>query len=128
MTTGTDRKDVYTKVTERIISDLEQGVRPWLKPWNAEHAAGRITRPLRHNGTPYQGVNVLLLWGEAFARGYSAPIWMTYRQAQELGGHVRKGGSGSLVVYADRITKTEEGDNGEEATHGRRDYCEAAAS
>jgi antirestriction protein ArdC len=51
---GVDRKDVYTKVTERIIADLEQGIRPWMKPWNAEHAAGRITRPLRHNGTPYR--------------------------------------------------------------------------
>ena len=37
---GVSRKDVYTKVTECIISDLEQGVRPWMKPWNGEHAAG----------------------------------------------------------------------------------------
>ena len=36
---GVGRKDVYTKVTERIISDLEQGIRPWMKPWSAEHAA-----------------------------------------------------------------------------------------
>ncbi len=53
--TETTRKEVYTRVTERIISDLEQGVRTWLKPWSAEHAAGRIKRPLRHNGTPYRG-------------------------------------------------------------------------
>ena len=52
-TANVDRQDVYTKVTERIISDLEQGIRPWMKPWSAEHAAGRCTRPLRHNGTPY---------------------------------------------------------------------------
>ena len=49
-----DSKDVYTRVTERIISDLERGIRTWLKPWSAEHAAGRITRPLRHNSTPYR--------------------------------------------------------------------------
>ena len=99
--------DVYRRVTQKIIADLEQGVRPWLKPWNAEHAAGRITRPLRHNGLPYSGVNVLMLWLEAEAKGYSAPLWMTFKQAQELGGHVRKGQHGSLVVYANRLKKTE---------------------
>ena len=99
--------DVYTRVTQKIIADLEQGVRPWLRPWNAEHAAGKISRPLRHNGQPYAGVNVLMLWMEATEKGYSAPIWMTFRQAQELGAHVRKGEHGSLVVYANTITQTE---------------------
>ena len=101
------KQDVYEKITSRIVVDLEQGVRPWLKPWNAEHAAGRITRPLRANGQPYQGINVLMLWGEAVTKGYAAPIWVTFRQAQELGAHVRKGEQGSLVVYADRIRRTE---------------------
>lgn len=111
---GTERTDVYTRVTERIVADLEKGIRAWLKPWHAEHAAGKITRPLRHNGTPYRGVNVLLLWGEAVAKGYAAPLWMTYKQAQELGAHVRKGERGALVVYANSITKTETGENGED--------------
>lgn len=102
-----EKTDVYQRITDRIVSELEQGVRPWLKPWNAEHAAGRITRPLRFNGVPYQGINVIMLWSEAMAKGYAAPIWMTFRQAKELGGHVRKGEKGSLVVYADRIRKTE---------------------
>lgn len=109
------RTDVYTRVTSKILADLEQGVRPWLKPWNAEHAAGRITRPLRANGQPYRGVNVLLLWGEAEAKGYNAPIWITYKQAATLGGQVRKGEHGSLVVYADRFTKTETDDQGQES-------------
>jgi antirestriction protein ArdC len=109
-----EKQDVYTRVTERIIADLEQGVRSWLKPWHSEHAAGKITRPLRHNGTPYNGINILLLWGEALAKGYAAPIWMTYKQAQELGANVRKGEKGSLVVYANRITKTETNEAGED--------------
>ena len=110
--TPVPRTDVYTRVTNKIIADLEQGVRTWIKPWNAEHAAGRITRPLRQSGTPYRGVNVLLLWCEAVDKGFNAPIWMTFRQAQELGANVRKGEHGSLVVYADRFTKTETDDNG----------------
>lgn len=105
-----ERKDVYTRVTERIIADLEQGVRTWMKPWSAEHTAGRITRPLRHNGVPYRGMNILLLWGEAVLKGYAAPMWMTFKQALELNAHVRKGEHGSLVVYANTVTKTEHDD------------------
>ncbi len=105
----TERADVYTRITNRIVSDLEQGVRTWLQPWNAGHMAGRITRPLRWNGQPYSGINVIVLWAESVAQGYPAPFWMTYKQAQELKAQVRKGEQGSLVVYADRYTRTETG-------------------
>jgi antirestriction protein ArdC len=111
-----DKKDVYQRITDCIVSELEQGVRPWFKPWNAEHAAGRITRPLRFNGVPYQGINVIMLWSAAVAAGFAAPIWMTFRQAKEMGAHVRKGEKGHLVVYADRIRRTETDEaTGEEA-------------
>ena len=113
MTNQSTKQDIYTRVTTRILAGLEKGVRPWIKPWSVEHAAGRITRPLRHNGIPYRGVNVLLLWGEALEKGYAAPLWMTYKQSQELGAQVRKGEHGSLVVFADRFTKTETNDQGE---------------
>jgi antirestriction protein ArdC len=106
--------DLYARITNRIVAELEAGTRPWLKPWNAEHAAGRVTRPLRHNGTPYRGINVIMLWAEACARGFACPIWMTYKQAKELGGQVRKGERGSLVVFADRFTRTETSDKGED--------------
>jgi antirestriction protein ArdC len=112
--TDQTRPDLYTRVTNAIVADLENGVRPWTRPWSAEHLAGRITRPLRHSGEPYSGVNVILLWSEAVTRGFSAPIWMTFRQALALGGHVRKGEHGATVVYANRITRTETGDNGQD--------------
>ncbi len=101
------KADVYTRITNTILTELEQGTRPWLKPWNAEHAAGRITRPLRANGIPYRGINVLMLWAEAESKGYSAPIWITFKQALDLGAHVRKGEHGSLVVFASKTTRTE---------------------
>src|ERR1700754_2272514 len=104
-TTSAARENIYTRVTQKIIASLEQGVRPWLKPWSVEHTAGPITKPLRCCGTPYKGINVLLLWAEAVESGYVAPIWMTYKQAAERGGHVRKGEHGSHIVYADRFTK-----------------------
>jgi antirestriction protein ArdC len=108
--------DIYQKITDQIVRELEKGVRPWLKPWNADHAARRITRPLRGNGIPYQGINVLMLWSAAMEKDYAAPVWMTYRQASELKANVRKGEHGSLVVYADKIIRTEaDAATGEEA-------------
>lgn len=102
-----EKQDIYTRITNQIVSHLERGVRPWLKPWNAEHAAGRITRPLRYNGKPYGGINVLSLWASAMVQNFVAPIWMTFKQATELDGRIHKGETGSLVVYADSITRKE---------------------
>lgn len=113
-TNQTPRGDVYTRITDKIIADLEKGVRPWMKPWSAEHAAGKITRPLRHNGIPYRGINVVMLWSASVAKGYACPLWLTFKQALELGGHVRKGETGELVVYANSITRTEAKDDGTE--------------
>jgi antirestriction protein ArdC len=110
----TDMKDVYSRITNKIIADLEQGVRPWLRPWNADHAAGRITRPLRYNGIPYKGINVVVLWSASVLKGYACPLWLTFKQAQELGGTVRKGEKGELVVYANTITRSGTDDKGEE--------------
>jgi antirestriction protein ArdC len=73
-----ERQDVYTRVTQKIIADLEHGVRPWLKPWSGGNAGERVTLPLLDCGTPYQGINILLLWGEAMAKGYHSNRWMTY--------------------------------------------------
>jgi antirestriction protein ArdC len=104
---NTEKPDVYTRITGQIIASLEQGVRPWTQPWSAAHIAGRITRPLRHNAQPYSGINILMLWASASAQGFTAPLWMTFNQALEFNAHVRKGEKGSLVVYANRITKTD---------------------
>ncbi|MBD3847394.1 DUF1738 domain-containing protein [Bosea sp. SSUT16] len=109
-----ERADIYTRITEKIVTDLEKGVRPWMQPWRAGNAIGRVTRPLRHNGLPYAGMNVLLLWSEAMARGFTSPTWMTFKQAIELGGAVRKDETGTTVVFASRFTKTELGSGGEE--------------
>lgn len=103
----TTRQDVYTRITAQIIESLERGVKPWTQPWNAAHAAGHVSRPLRHTGEPYSGINVLTLWATAMEAHRSAPIWMTFRQALSLGGHVRKGEKGAPVVYANTMQRTE---------------------
>ncbi|MBX9907832.1 MAG: ssDNA-binding domain-containing protein [Beijerinckiaceae bacterium] len=101
------RADIYARITDRIVADLEKGVRPWMQPWRSGTGNGSVRRPLRHNGLPYSGMNVLLLWSEASARGFTLPTWMTFKQAIELGGAVRKGETGSLVVFASRFKKSE---------------------
>jgi len=109
-----NRADIYTRITERIVAELEKGIKPWTKPWSAANTDGRITRPLRHNGQPYSGMNILLLWSEQMARGFNSSMWMTFKQALELGASVRKGETGSTVVFASRFTKSQSDGNGNE--------------
>jgi antirestriction protein ArdC/uncharacterized protein (DUF736 family) len=103
------RPDIHARITQQIVSQLEAGVRPWTRPWS--HSAS-VSRPLRHDGTPYNGINVVLLWGEAADRGYTRSTWMTFRQALALGAHVRKGERGATVVYANQIVRDETDDTG----------------
>jgi antirestriction protein ArdC len=84
-------RSVYDIVTERVISLLEQGTVPWQKPWQGAELAPQnlVSRK------SYRGVNVFLL----HAMSYSSPYWLTFKQAQELGGHVRKGELACPVVF-----------------------------
>ena len=106
----TDKQDIYSRVTDKILADIAKGELTWRKPWKAGHLAGRINRPLRHNGQPYNGINVLMLWGAAVEKCFTSPYWMTFKQAADLGGNVRKGEKSSLVVYAAKFTRTEQND------------------
>lgn len=81
----------YDLITERIVALLEQGTVPWRKPWNVK--AGMPRNLLSKK--PYRGVNTWLL----HSMQYESPFWLTYRQALELGGHVRKGEKACPVVF-----------------------------
>ena len=108
----TSRPDLYRQVTDEIIAALAQGVRPWVRPWSTGHLETRVRRPLRACGQGYRGINVLMLWLAGSARGYHSPFWLTFKQALELGGHVRKGERGSPVCYYDTFTREKAGDDG----------------
>lgn len=84
------RIDPYQAVTDLIIEHLERGVVPWRYPWQREVGIPRNF----HTGKTYNGINVLLLG----LRHMPSPYWLTFRQAQERGGHVRKGERGSHVI------------------------------
>jgi antirestriction protein ArdC len=101
--TETVRADIYQEVTDRIIADLEAGVASWAKPWN-NGVAPMSALPVNHStGRAYSGVNILILWGAAVSKGYRHPRWLTFKQASDLGGCVRKGEKGTMAVYADRF-------------------------
>lgn len=102
--------DVYAEVTNQIIEALEKGVKPWECPWQR----GSAPLPLRITGDAYKGINHILLNLTAWSKGYRNPVWMTFKQAKDLGGMVRKGEKSSMVVkYGTFETKDEnaEGDS-----------------
>jgi antirestriction protein ArdC len=83
--------NVYEIVTERITAKLEQGVIPWRRPWHSESGLPRNLV----SGKEYRGVNVFLLG----CQGYPSPYWLTFKQAHELGGSVKKGAEGTPIIF-----------------------------
>lgn len=93
---------VYEIITDRILEQLEKGNVPWHKPWaGGEAPKNLITKK------EYRGVNVFIL----SAMGYTSPYWLSFKQAQELGGAVRKGEKGCPVVFWKWLTKTDDDGN-----------------
>ena len=97
------RANLHDEVTRQIIRELEAGRFPWVQPWDASAASGPGLPRNALTGRRYSGVNVLLLWGAAIEGGHASQHWLTFRQALEAGGNVRKGEKGTTVVYADRF-------------------------
>ncbi len=97
-------RDIYAETTARIIAELEQGHLPWVQPWGSVGASAPGLPRNALTGRAYSGVNVLFLWGALFEHGFASQSWLTFRQAIEAGGAVRKGERGTTVVYADRFT------------------------
>ncbi|HRK65773.1 MAG TPA: zincin-like metallopeptidase domain-containing protein [Terricaulis sp.] len=78
---------------------LARGVRPWARPWRDDAGCDALVLPRRANGQFYRGMNIVALWAAAAAAGYRSPYWFTFKQAQALGAHVRKGERGAFVVF-----------------------------
>jgi len=97
-----ERLGLYQEVTDRIIAELEQGRVPWVQPWGQAKAGLGLPRNAA-TGRRYSGVNILILWGAVIERGFASQHWLTFRQALDLGGNVRKGEHGTTVCYADRF-------------------------
>jgi antirestriction protein ArdC len=93
------KRDIYSTVTDSIIDLLERDLPPWRKPWDN---SGSIDSALPFNaisGRHYSGINVPLLWAEGQEKGYATNGWLTYKQAKDLGGYIRRGEHGRTVVF-----------------------------
>jgi antirestriction protein ArdC len=101
---STERMDVYQEVTNRIVAALEAGTVPWKRPWVASAEAHR--NPV--SGTEYRGINPFLLDMTAWENGYTAPLWLTFKQAFAKGGCVRKGEKSTLVIFWKMFTGTDD--------------------
>ena len=115
MTKTKKRRDVAAEITETIVRQLEAGVAPWTRPWSSPEASTALPSNAA-TGKRYRGVNVMLLWATASEAGYGDSRWLTFKQAKELGGHVKKGEKSTRVVYWRPIERTEENDVGEKST------------
>ena len=105
---GQSRANLYQEVTDRVIAELEKGCVPWVRPW--DQAKSGLAMPQNATtGRHYSGINVLILWDAVISRDFGAHRWLTLRQANAIGGQVRKGERGITVCYADRfIPKAEQ--------------------
>ncbi len=114
-----NRANLYDEVTARIVAELEAGRFPWVQPWGRADGAALGLPRNAVTARPYSGINILILWRSVIEQGWPSQGWLTFRQAIEAGGCVRKGERGTTVVYADRfIPETEKArarDNGEDA-------------
>src|SRR5487761_2107605 len=95
-----ERASIYQDITQRIIAQLEAGTEPWVQPWKSAGASGLGMPANARSGRAYSGINILILWNAAASYGFASNTWLTFRQALELGGHVRRGAQGTTVVYA----------------------------
>jgi antirestriction protein ArdC len=102
----TTKFDLHATITAQIIAAIEEGCPPWRKPWTGGEAGACL--PLRSNGEPYRGINVLVLWSIAASMGYTSPRWLTFNQAKTLGGFVRKGEKSATVVKFGTVEREDE--------------------
>lgn len=100
---GEPRASLYDSVTNRIIAELEEGRLPWVQPWGRSGGASAALPHNARSGRAYSGINILILWGAVIEAGWPSQGWLTFRQALEAGGNVRKGERGTTVVYADQF-------------------------
>ncbi len=112
------KRDLYQTVTDRIVAQLEQGVLPWKKDWST---AGTSIPMNAITERPYSGINILLFWSAA-EKGYAKPRYLTFKQALEAGGNVRKGERGEKIYFYKQLQVTDKASGDERSIPMLRDY------
>ena len=108
--------DIHAEITDQILAAMEQARSTGRRLWDSQPSL-----PMNlATGKPYSGVNVLILWAAGLSHGYTSPYWLTYKQAADMGGQVKKGQHGTRCVFYKPWENTETNkDTGEtETTRG----------
>ena len=106
------KPDLQQQITDRIIEAMETARSTGRRLWDSQPSL-----PLNlSTGKPYTGINTLILWSAGLKHGYASPYWLTYKQAAEQGGQVRKGEHGELCVFYKPWETEQTNDRGETET------------
>jgi len=125
----TTHRDAMQEFADRIVAELENGVKPWVRPWDPEKAGGPQAPFNPVTGRRYHGINVLILGMDMRAFASGDPRWMTYQQAQEKGWQVRKGEKSTTIFFTKRYeVEDEAAENGKKAVNVFRHYAVFHAS
>ena len=103
-------KDIYQEITNSITLDLEHGTPVWEKPWEKGFSGFPKNE---FSKSIYSGINTVILWNRQGDIGADSSQWLTFRQAQNLGGHIKKGKKAIRIIFYKQI-KVEDEDTGEE--------------
>ena len=103
---GNQVRNLHKEITDRIVARLRNGVVPWRQPWSGQGFGVMPRNALTQRA--YSGANVILLWSRAQESGFTAPLWLTFKQALELGGNVRKGEKGETVIYVSKVIREDD--------------------
>ena len=106
---ATTRDEIYQQVTEQIMADLEQGVLHWAQPWTGGFGLPRNASTENY----YSGINILILWMRQKKAGFQSSQWLTFNQARELGGSVRKGEKATRIIFYSPLKVEEKNAAGE---------------
>ncbi len=101
------KPSIYTEVTKRIIEQLEEGVLPWRRPY------GCVTDRNAFSGKEYRGINLVLLAMSSLLNGFNSPLWLTFKEAQKLGGHVKRGEHGTTIIFWKVLEVEQKDENGD---------------
>lgn len=109
------KRDIHQEITDKLISLIEAGTLPWRKDWTSKSGRSSGFPVNISSGKPYNGVNVVLLWCEAQAKGYASNTWGTYKQIKAAGGNVQRGSKATTIVFYKPL-KVEDKKTGEDKT------------
>ena len=100
------RRDLHQELTDKIIKALEAGVKPWACPWDCGEQVGLPMNAVTHKA--YNGINIMMLWMCASHCGFSSNLWMTFKQAKDIGARVIKGQKGTTCIYYNVMEREDE--------------------